>query len=63
MVRDRVYFLKGALQGPPKKILVEDVNAAVLDTDFGTYPFIASLNRTVGGVYTQLAMPPQILEM
>uniref|UniRef100_A0A8C4L226 Adenylosuccinate synthetase n=1 Tax=Equus asinus asinus TaxID=83772 RepID=A0A8C4L226_EQUAS len=56
---DGVYFLYEALHGPPKKILVEGANAALLDIDFGTYPFVTSSNCTVGGVCTGLGMPPQ----
>lgn len=37
MVRDGVYFMHEALHGPPKKILVEGANAALLDIDFGRY--------------------------
>lgn len=37
MVRDGVYFLYEALHGPPKKILVEGANAALLDIDFGKW--------------------------
>uniref|UniRef100_A0A8C3FQ15 Adenylosuccinate synthetase n=1 Tax=Chrysemys picta bellii TaxID=8478 RepID=A0A8C3FQ15_CHRPI len=59
MVRDGVYFIHEALRGPPKKILVEGANAALLDIDFGTYPFVTSSNCTVGGVCTGLGMPPQ----
>ncbi|XP_033000274.1 adenylosuccinate synthetase isozyme 2 isoform X2 [Lacerta agilis] len=59
MVRDGVYFMYEALHGPPKKILVEGANAALLDIDFGTYPFVTSSNCTVGGVCTGLGMPPQ----
>ncbi|GAB1285771.1 Adenylosuccinate synthetase isozyme 2 [Apodemus speciosus] len=64
MVRDGVYFLYEALHGPPKKILVEGANAALLDIDFDfserrTYPFVTSSNCTVGGVCTGLGMPPQ----
>ncbi|EMP37495.1 Adenylosuccinate synthetase isozyme 2 [Chelonia mydas] len=59
MVRDGVYFIHEALHGPPKKILVEGANAALLDIDFGTYPFVTSSNCTVGGVCTGLGMPPQ----
>ncbi|XP_057583805.1 adenylosuccinate synthetase isozyme 2 isoform X1 [Hippopotamus amphibius kiboko] len=59
MVKDGVYFLYEALHGPPKKILVEGANAALLDIDFGTYPFVTSSNCTVGGVCTGLGMPPQ----
>ncbi|KAI7805183.1 adenylosuccinate synthetase isozyme 2 isoform X1 [Triplophysa rosa] len=58
MVRDGVFFMYEALHGPPQKILVEGANAALLDIDFGTYPFVTSSNCTVGGVCTGLGMPP-----
>lgn len=35
MVRDGVHYMYEALHGPPKKILVEGANAALLDIDFG----------------------------
>lgn len=35
MVRDGVYYMYEALHGPPKSILVEGANAALLDIDFG----------------------------
>lgn len=35
MVRDGVYYMYEALHGPPKNILVEGANAALLDIDFG----------------------------
>ncbi|KAG2460356.1 PURA2 synthetase, partial [Polypterus senegalus] len=59
LVTDGVYFMYTALQGPPKKILVEGANAALLDIDFGTYPFVTSSNCTVGGVCTGLGVPPR----
>lgn len=58
MVRDGVHFMFEALHGPAKKILVEGANAALLDIDFGTYPFVTSSNCTVGGVCTGLGIPP-----
>ncbi|XP_037543590.1 adenylosuccinate synthetase isozyme 2-like [Nematolebias whitei] len=58
MVTDGVYFMHKALTGPSKKILVEGANAALLDIDFGTYPFVTSSNCTVGGVCTGLGVPP-----
>ncbi|XP_063773662.1 adenylosuccinate synthetase isozyme 2 isoform X1 [Pseudophryne corroboree] len=59
MVKDGVYFIHEALHGTPKKILVEGANAALLDIDFGTYPFVTSSNCTAGGVCTGLGIPPQ----
>ncbi|KAF5292919.1 hypothetical protein FQA39_LY13799 [Lamprigera yunnana] len=41
-----------------KKVLVEGANAAMLDIDFGTYPFVTSSNCSVGGVCTGLGIPP-----
>ncbi|KAM9465723.1 adenylosuccinate synthetase isozyme 1 [Clarias gariepinus] len=58
MVRDGIYFMYDAIHGPQKKILVEGANAALLDIDFGTYPFVTSSNCTVGGVCTGLGIPP-----
>ncbi|XP_057715714.1 adenylosuccinate synthetase isozyme 1 isoform X1 [Corythoichthys intestinalis] len=58
MVRDGVYYMYEALHGSSKKILVEGANAALLDIDFGTYPFVTSSNCTVGGACTGLGIPP-----
>ncbi|KAJ6657033.1 hypothetical protein lerEdw1_003034 [Lerista edwardsae] len=54
-------FSKKPCRGPPKKILVEGANAALLDIDFGTYPFVTSSNCTVGGVCTGLGIPPHYI--
>uniref|UniRef100_A0A4W6F2R0 Adenylosuccinate synthetase n=1 Tax=Lates calcarifer TaxID=8187 RepID=A0A4W6F2R0_LATCA len=61
LVTDGVYFMHQALTGPSKKILVEGANAALLDIDFGTYPFVTSSNCTVGGVCTGLGVPPSYI--
>ncbi|ESS33463.1 putative adenylosuccinate synthetase [Toxoplasma gondii VEG] len=44
-----------------KRILVEGANAALLDVDFGTYPYVTSSNTTVGGVCTGLGIPPRFI--
>jgi adenylosuccinate synthase len=44
-----------------KRVLVEGANAAMLDLDFGTYPFVTSSNTTVGGVCTGLGVPPRMI--
>lgn len=44
------------------KVLVEGANAALLDIDFGTYPFVTSSNTTIGGVCTGLGVPPQKID-
>ncbi|EKX38465.1 hypothetical protein GUITHDRAFT_165218 [Guillardia theta CCMP2712] len=40
-----------------KKILIEGANAAMLDIDYGTYPFVTSSNCTIGGCFTGLGIP------
>ena len=44
-----------------KKVLVEGANAAMLDIDFGTYPYVTSSNCSIGGVCTGLGIPPKYL--
>jgi len=42
-----------------KKILLEGANAAMLDIDFGTYPYVTSSNPTVGGAVTGMGIAPR----
>lgn len=57
LVADTVTFLDNAVKAN-KRILVEGANAAMLDIDFGTYPYVTSSNCSVGGVCTGLGLPP-----
>jgi adenylosuccinate synthase len=43
------------------KILIEGANAAMLDIDFGTYPYVTSSNPTIGGCITGLGLSPKKL--
>lgn len=54
-VRDTIPFMYNSLKSG-KKILVEGANAAMLDIDFGTYPYVTSSNCTIGGVCTGLGI-------
>nr|XP_023017501.1 adenylosuccinate synthetase [Leptinotarsa decemlineata] len=56
-VKDTVSFLDKAIRSG-KKVLVEGANAAMLDIDFGTYPYVTSSNCSVGGVCTGLGISP-----
>jgi len=58
LVCDTVDYLKNELRSN-KKVLVEGANAAMLDIDFGTYPFVTSSNCSIGGVCTGLGIPPR----
>lgn len=42
-----------------RKILFEGAQGALLDVDFGTYPYVTSSTTTVGGVLTGLGVPPR----
>jgi len=55
---DSEYFLHDALaQG--KRVLAEGAQGAMLDIDFGTYPFVTSSNTITAGVCTGLGVAPQ----
>ncbi|XP_066980892.1 adenylosuccinate synthetase isozyme 1 A [Macrobrachium rosenbergii] len=60
LVTNCIAYVHKCLQGT-KKVLVEGANAAMLDIDFGTYPYVTSSNCSVGGVCTGLGIPPRYI--
>ena len=62
MLVDSVDFMHDTLKDPSKRIIAEGANATMLDTDFGTYPYVTSSSTTIGGVCTGLGLPPQAIE-
>lgn len=56
-IGDTGYELSQALK-ENENVLVEGANAALLDIDHGTYPYVTSSNCTAGGVCTGLGLPP-----
>lgn len=58
-ISDTVSTLNNALSKKSHAVLIEGANAALLDIDFGTYPFVTSSNCTAGGVCTGLGIPPR----
>ena len=44
------------------RVLVEGANAAMLDIDFGTYPFVTSSNCTAGAACTGLGISPRKID-
>lgn len=58
---DSVTFIHEDI-GLGNRVLVEGANAALLDVDFGTYPFVTSSNTTIGGVCTGLGVPPRVID-
>jgi adenylosuccinate synthase len=61
MMVDSIEFMNKAIKDN-KRIIAEGANAAMLDIDFGTYPYITSSSTTIGGVCTGLGVPPQVIE-
>jgi len=60
MIRDTVDVLNTyASQG--KSFLFEGAQAALLDIDYGTYPYATSSNTTTGGVATGAGLPPKVI--
>ena len=58
MIVDGIDYMHRFLVDPKKRIIAEGANATMLDTDFGTYPYVTSSSTTVGGVCTGLGVPP-----
>lgn len=56
MITDTNYYLHAALK-EGKTLLVEGANAAMLDVDLGTYPYVTSSSTTAGGISTGLGIP------
>lgn len=61
MIIDSVHYLHQAHQ-EGKSILAEGANAALLDVDFGTYPYVTSSSTAAGGVCTGLGLAPSKVE-
>jgi len=56
-----VHYINDALkQG--KSVLAEGANAALLDLDHGTYPFVTSSATTAGGIVSGLGISPRKIQ-
>lgn len=45
-----------------KNIVLEGAQGCLLDTDFGSYPFVTSSNPTTGGAVTGTGLPPTAID-
>lgn len=61
MIIDSVYYLNSEL-ARGKRLLAEGANAALLDLDFGTYPYVTSSSTSAGGVATGLGIAPHKIQ-
>ena len=60
-VTDTTAYLGQAL-ADDKRILAEGAQGALLDVDFGTYPYVTSSHPTAGGCCTGLGVPPTSID-
>ncbi len=60
-ITDTVSLLHGMLRDG-RSLLFEGAQGAMLDIDFGTYPFVTSSNTTVGGACTGSGVPPRSID-
>lgn len=59
---DSVAYFNDALLAK-KFILAEGAQGALLDVNFGTYPYVTSSSTVTGGVCTGLGIPPQAINI
>jgi adenylosuccinate synthase len=60
MIDDTVELIRKLLKGN-KRILFEGAQGALLDIDFGTYPYVTSSNPTPGGILNGSGIPPNLI--
>jgi len=60
-IKDTSLYLNQELKAG-KRVLAEGAQGAMLDVDFGTYPFVTSSNPTSGGACTGLGIPPTAVD-
>ncbi len=61
MIDDTAQYLNDQIAAG-KTVLLEGANAALLDIDHGTYPYVTSSNPTIGGAFTGTGMNPSYLD-
>jgi adenylosuccinate synthase len=57
----QTHYLLNDLISQGKNILLEGAQGALLDVDFGTYPYITSSSPTSGGACTGTGIPPTLI--
>ena len=60
-IEDTVSYIH-KMKSSGKTILIEGAQAALLDLDHGTYPYVTSSSTTITGALQGLGLPPQALD-
>ena len=58
---EQTHYLLNKFISEGKNILLEGAQGALLDVDFGTYPYITSSSPTSGGACTGTGIPPTVI--
>jgi adenylosuccinate synthase len=61
MIKDTGHILRTALKNNDT-ILLEGAQGALLDINYGSYPFVTSSSTTIGGAITGTGLPPQAIQ-
>ena len=61
MVVDGVAYVNSAYASG-KRIITEGANAAMLDIDYGTFPYVTSSSTTAGGIATGMGLSPDKIQ-
>jgi len=61
LATDTTRLLQEALAAD-KRILIEGAQAALLDVDFGTYPFVTASSTGINGVASGTGLPPRAID-
>lgn len=60
-IKDTPLLLNKLFKKPDQFIIMEGANAAMLDIDFGTYPYVTSSSCSIGGVCSGLGIQPAFI--
>lgn len=58
-IKDVTFFMSNIFKQENQNVIIEGANAAMLDIDFGTYPYVTSSNCTIGGICSGLGVLPK----
>jgi adenylosuccinate synthase len=60
-ITNSAYYLNDSI-AKNKNIMIEGAQGALLDVDYGSYPFVTSSNPTAGGACTGASIPPNKID-
>ncbi|MCK5847653.1 MAG: adenylosuccinate synthase [Caldisericia bacterium] len=61
MIKDTGHILRAAMKNN-KTVLLEGAQGALLDINYGSYPYVTSSSTTIGGAISGTGLPPQSIQ-